>query len=343
MFMFKKMFISKKLQEALWIFLLIAGVTCLTGVFLPGQAQAQALAQRVTLSGITVVAPAKDGEGIRQVFVNSACGTVTLEDVARLMESDPELVAAMNERAVDSVVKPGEPVIMPSRGWVDHIVRPGDTLWGLAKTYGISVNEIVTENELGLSTLLVPNQKLTIPLSGASVVMAANDSPSTPAPTPAKKQPTKEISTPASANYNSPTVEAEDDTRLAGLAREELASLSWPLRGYISSRFGPRAERIHEGLDIAAPGGDYIRAALPGVVVFAGVRGTYGNAVILKHTSGVRTLYAHASQLLVNQGQIVQPGQAIALVGSTGHSTGPHLHFEVLFKGLPLNPLEFLH
>ncbi|HEX3032649.1 MAG TPA: M23 family metallopeptidase [Bacillota bacterium] len=79
-----------------------------------------------------------------------------------------------------------------------------------------------------------------------------------------------------------------------------------------------------------------------GTVVFAGPRGTYGNAVILRHSLGVRTLYAHASKLLVSRGQRVSPGDPIAEVGSTGHSTGPHLHFEVLLNGIPLNPLWYL-
>lgn len=335
---------------------------------LPDQAWA------LNLSDITVVAPAEGGEGLRQVTITSDIGKVTLSELARLMESDPELVAVMNERAVDSMVKPGEQVIMPSRGWLSYAVKTGDTLWDLARTYGISVEEIVAENELGLSTLLVPGQKLTIPLSGASLVMKDTGAgePEQPAVQTTAKTverrdfkgthglgETRELEKTTEPvderdTENLPNPGQEDDTRMAGQeqnsgqiedssqAREVLDSLTWPLRGYITSHFGPRQERNHEGLDIAAPSGDYIRAALPGMVVFAGERGTYGNAVILRHSSGVRTLYAHASSLLVNPGEEVRPGQAIALVGSTGHSTGPHLHFEVLFNGLPLNPLEFL-
>jgi murein DD-endopeptidase MepM/ murein hydrolase activator NlpD len=116
----------------------------------------------------------------------------------------------------------------------------------------------------------------------------------------------------------------------------------------MSSGFGPRVHpifgdtRVHKGLDLSAPTGTPIAAAAPGVVVFAGVRGGYGNAVIVDHGNALATLYAHQSRIAVVEGQAVGVGETIGLVGSTGNSTGPHLHFEVRVHGTPVNPLAYL-
>jgi len=127
-------------------------------------------------------------------------------------------------------------------------------------------------------------------------------------------------------------------------------ALSWPLSGPITSPFGLRANPFgggrmdfHPGIDIAAPMGATIAAAAPGRVIYAGWYGGYGNAVIIDHGSSVATLYGHCSQLFVAVGQDVQRGQAIGAVGSTGMSTGPHLHFEVRVNGKPTDPTALLH
>jgi murein DD-endopeptidase MepM/ murein hydrolase activator NlpD len=118
-----------------------------------------------------------------------------------------------------------------------------------------------------------------------------------------------------------------------------LNQLSWPVVGWISSPYGLRDGAMHEGIDIAADQGQPVRAVKDGRVVFAGPRGTYGITVIIDHGDGLRTLYAHNSRTLVGEGQRVTAGQRIALVGSTGRSTGPHLHLEVLLNGTPVDPM----
>ncbi len=118
-----------------------------------------------------------------------------------------------------------------------------------------------------------------------------------------------------------------------------------PVDGPIVSGFGYRVHPIfrrvkfHYGIDISAPSGTPIHAAADGVVVFAGWRRAYGNTVIVDHGNGLATLYAHCSRVLVSEGEVVKQGQVIALVGSTGLSTGPHLHFEIRRYGEPINPL----
>lgn len=125
----------------------------------------------------------------------------------------------------------------------------------------------------------------------------------------------------------------------------------WPVTGYyeISSPFGWRIHPItgkkslHTGVDLPAPTGTPIHAAGAGVVIFSGWYGGYGNAIIVDHGGGISTLYGHQSQLSASEGQEVTVGKTIGYVGSTGFSTGPHLHFEVRVNGNPTDPLQYFH
>jgi murein DD-endopeptidase MepM/ murein hydrolase activator NlpD len=126
-------------------------------------------------------------------------------------------------------------------------------------------------------------------------------------------------------------------------------SMIWPVTGYwITSYYGMRYhpvlgyDRFHSGIDYAADYNVPIKAAESGKVLSAGVNGGYGNCVIIDHGGGISTLYGHANKLLVKAGDVVVKGQQIALVGSTGVSTGPHLHFEVRVNGQTADPLKWL-
>lgn len=120
--------------------------------------------------------------------------------------------------------------------------------------------------------------------------------------------------------------------------------LSWPLRGRITTRFNPSGgdSRHHEGIDIDGESGQPIRAAAAGTVARAGRDGRYGNAVLIEHGDGLTTFYAHASKLLVRDGERVERGQTIAEVGRSGNARGSHLHFEARRNGKALNPLRLL-
>jgi murein DD-endopeptidase MepM/ murein hydrolase activator NlpD len=122
----------------------------------------------------------------------------------------------------------------------------------------------------------------------------------------------------------------------------------WPARGWVTSDFGHRvdpftAERImHRGLDIGAAHGTPIKAPSDGRVIFAGVDGNYGKVLVLDHGYGVKTRYAHMSELAVKAGDEIKRGERLGAIGNTGRSTGPHLHYEVRINGVPENPRKFI-
>ncbi|MFJ8064290.1 peptidoglycan DD-metalloendopeptidase family protein [Psychrobacillus sp. NPDC096426] len=119
---------------------------------------------------------------------------------------------------------------------------------------------------------------------------------------------------------------------------------AWPAEGgYISSKMGYRWGRQHEGIDIARPNGYTIKASDNGVVEAAGQDGTYGNRVIVNHQNGYKTTYAHLSSISVSVGDVVPQGSKLGVMGSTGRSTGTHLHFEVEKNGVTINPLSVLN
>jgi murein DD-endopeptidase MepM/ murein hydrolase activator NlpD len=123
-----------------------------------------------------------------------------------------------------------------------------------------------------------------------------------------------------------------------------LRAFVWPARGRFTSPFGLRRHpifgirRMHTGVDIGAPRGAPVQAAADGRVIYTGWFGGYGKIVVIDHGGGISTLYAHLSQILTREGRTVRKGQLIARVGSTGYSTGPHLHFEVRINGRPIDP-----
>lgn len=162
---------------------------------------------------------------------------------------------------------------------------------------------------------------------------------------------------------------AAEQVRLEALIRERLAALAraraarrspfagrrfttgpgvstrgfiWPVQGFVTSGFGPRWGRMHTGIDIAAPGGTPIGAARAGEVLYTGWLGGYGNLVVLDHGDSVVTLYAHQSRIGVAEGQEVAHGQVVGYIGTTGHSTGNHLHFEIRVDTQPRNPRPYL-
>jgi murein DD-endopeptidase MepM/ murein hydrolase activator NlpD len=138
--------------------------------------------------------------------------------------------------------------------------------------------------------------------------------------------------------------------RFISKAGRVLAALPsrWRVRGAVNSEFGRRlspwtqAPEFHSGIDISSDRGTSVKAPAPGTVFFAGSQAEYGNTVIIDHGNNIKSLYGHLQKIQVTQGQHVERGQVIALSGNTGKSSGPHLHYEVLVKGQPVNPRGYL-
>jgi murein DD-endopeptidase MepM/ murein hydrolase activator NlpD len=211
----------------------------------------------------------------------------------------------------------------PGGPGVIHHVAAGENLYRIGLRYGISSQQIAKANGIRDVTTLRVGQRLFIPGARTRLSPGASEvARSTPA---------------ISGN----TAEARERARKSTREQTSL-QFAWPVRGRLSSRFGRRSGKPHEGIDVAAARGTPIFAAESGRVIHSGRLGSYGKIVIVKHAGAYRTVYAHASKLLVRKGEFVERGQKIALVGSTGRSTGPHVHFEIRRSETPRNPLAYL-
>lgn len=229
-------------------------------------------------------------------------------------------------------------------------VKPGDTLSQIAKGSGVTVdvlaaaNGLINRDNIHAGLLLIVPSDYTVHqvIAGETLSGIAGKYRVNARAIAARNGLANMNSIVAGRQLLVPRPAANDEADLPVGADAQVRPLSWPLVGTITSSFGLRDGRPHEGIDIAAEENTPMRAAAPGRVVFAGPRGTYGLAVIIDHGSGVRTLYAHCAKLFVSEGNVVDAATVIALAGNTGRSTGPHLHLEVLLNGVPLDPLTCL-
>jgi murein DD-endopeptidase MepM/ murein hydrolase activator NlpD len=201
-----------------------------------------------------------------------------------------------------------------------HKVRPGENLYRIGLRYNIAPKVLVKANGVSDVRSVRTGTRLWIPRRGSAAPRKGT-----------------------AARTARPT-QASEARRLARLDARQSADLrfAWPLRGRLTSRFGKRSGRSHDGLDLAARKGSPIHAAEAGRVIKTGRLGDYGNVVILKHAGNYRSVYAHLSKSLVRRGSFVERGERIALVGNTGRSTGPHLHFEIRRRESPRDPLLYL-
>ncbi len=241
-------------------------------------------------------------------------------------------------------VEPPEPHLEPELLGAIHVVKQGETVYRIARTYGLEVRDLLEVNDLsdprqlkvGME-LFVPGARgpRAVPALGAAgpAEPAEPDEPDEPEPPPA---PRARPPAPGAAPPAAPAGRAA--SRPSG--KEPL--LRWPVKGLLYSRFGMRQGQRHDGIDLAAPEGSPVTAAAEGAVVYAGQQAGYGHVVILRHTGGLLTVYAHNARLLVAEGDKVKAGEPIARVGQSGKATGPHLHFEVREGAKPRDPLLYL-
>lgn len=144
-------------------------------------------------------------------------------------------------------------------------------------------------------------------------------------------------------NCYGPEISAKDSVLLVRLVDEEAnCGFSLPVPGICTSRFGWRDGRNHNGIDLDLHTGEPVASMFPGVIRYAGTFGSFGKLVVIRHYNGLETYYAHLHRIKVNAGDIVDAGQVIGLGGNTGRSFGSHLHLEVRFKGIPIDPSRFI-
>lgn len=229
----------------------------------------------------------------------------TLYSIGRKFNSDAGLIAALNDIKNPHLIKPDQTIQVPRMLELTHMVTPGETILSIAGVYGILPQQIIFANDIWFPNKLAQGTILDIPIT-AQVTIAANPS-----------------------------------NKIA--SREQQNFMYTPTIGVLTSVFGKRDREFHTGIDLAAKTGTSIKAAQGGKVIFVGRKGNYGQTVIIDHMNGYNTLYGHNSKILVKVGQWVQARQNIALMGNTGRSTGPHLHFEVYKNNKVVDPLKYVY
>lgn len=236
-------------------------------------------------------------------------------------------------------------------------VKPGDSLWQIARRYNLEVQTLAALNGMSPDAILPVGRVLKLAdttdrvhrvLAGQTLWRIAQ----TYKVTVAEIMRLNQIKDPRQLQVGQvlllpPAKEAAPasvaGTPVSGTLSSRAGGLfSWPLVGTLTSLYGKRKGETHHGIDIAAETGTPIKAARSGKVVYAGWLEVYGRTVIIDHGDGTRTLYGHASKLQVKKGEQVKTGQVIARVGSSGRATGPHLHFEIYQETKTVNPLTYL-
>lgn len=234
----------------------------------------------------------------------------------------------------DDIIRPGQVLRIPPVVGAVHAVSQGDSLDSIASKFNVDPGVIVDYNALLPGEGLLPDKLLIIPGGSLPIVPVAPAIrvPAAPAPRVSAPQPQTQARPAPAAPAPRRTVPVPAPPAPTG-------RLSWPTRGLITTYFSG----WHPAIDVAAPVGTAIGAADGGTVTFTGWNSTgYGYRVIVSHGNGYSTTYNHLSAILVRPGQVVGKGQQIARMGSTGRSTGSHLHFEVLRNGSFVNPIAVL-
>lgn len=227
----------------------------------------------------------------------------TLYRIARQNKVDLKSLMQINKMNEGTVLEIGTMLKIPTQDGGIHIIAPGDTLANLAQRYEISMADILNANP--------GKNPLALEVGDCLII------------------PSEEV------YYGAVTQTPSRGTSMS-------KSMIWPVTGTISSGYGARKSGFHHGLDIANKIGTPIHAADSGTVVFAGIKSVYGRTVIIKHTDGKQTLYAHAKSICVGEGERINQGDVIAYIGISGVTTGPHLHFEVRIDRKTYDPLLFL-
>jgi murein DD-endopeptidase MepM/ murein hydrolase activator NlpD len=292
----------------------------------------------------------------------------TLEVLAHRYHVTPAAILAANGYKGPRVLSPGQSLVIPHPTMAGtapvaaarapmaavpsvHIVNPGETLAGIARRNHLTVAELAKANKIDRSAKLKLGTRLTLPAKNAAASPAASQAAAAPAVTTSPAPGTRvATATPqqsarlAQANPSAEEVSAQAPAN-ASEATGALPTFRWPVRGKVIAGYGAKTNgKSNDGINLAVPEGTPIKAAEDGVVAYSGneLKG-YGNLVLVRHSNGYVTAYAHASELLVKRGDTIKRGQVIAKSGQSGEVVSPQLHFEIRKGSTPVDPLQFLN
>jgi murein DD-endopeptidase MepM/ murein hydrolase activator NlpD len=299
----------------------------------------------------------------------------TLETLAHRYNVKPAAILQANGYKGPRVLSPGQQLIIPFQNPATiaapaiaaatgkpvvaapsvHVVNRGDTLISIAHRNHVSVSELARANHIDTSAKIRLGMKLTVPAAKSAAV-----APAVPPADFAAAQPIVGFGPPdskmaavggpqqsvrlaqATAKIDEPSAEA---SAKAAEATGALPTFRWPVRGKVITSYGAKTNgKANDGINLAVPEGTPVKAAEDGVVAYSGneLKG-YGNLVLVRHSNGYVTAYAHASELLVRRGDTIKRGQIIAKSGQSGEVGSPQLHFEIRKGSSPVDPLQFLN
>ena len=286
---------------------------------------------------------------------NGYKGPRTLSPGQQLIIPHPAAVAAAAPVSTAPANKPAMAAAVPAAPVV-HVVNRGDTLISVARQNHVPVAELARANNVEASAKLRLGTRLTVPsgriATAAPAVAPAPVAPAQPiaalpAAAPALRQVAGVQQPSARLAQAAPTAEEKeaDAPVKASEATGALPTFRWPVRGKVITSYGAKTNgKSNDGINLAVPEGTPVKAAEDGVVAYAGneLKG-YGNLVLVRHSNGYVTAYAHASELMVKRGDSIKRGQVIAKSGQSGEVGSPQLHFEIRKGSSPVDPLQFLN
>lgn len=278
------------------------------------------------------------------ISIGAALSLFWLDSKNEAVPLQPAPVANRYEAAADGKEEAAAAQLLQVK---NHTVAQGETLSEIAQMYQIDIDTIYGANEQ-ITDVIYPGDRLVIlPRAGVLHIVGDGDTIWS-----LSVKYGIDIETISKANQKtSDLIFAGETLFIPGGKRVRLENspsrasgvrFLWPAKGELTSEYGVRWGRMHSGIDLAADTGATVVSAKAGYVSYAGWLGSFGYTVIVEHNQGYSTIYAHLSDYTVAKGAFVAAGSVLGYIGSTGFSTGPHLHFEIHQQGVPVNPLNLL-
>ncbi len=264
----------------------------------------------------------------------------SLWSISNSQNIELDTLVGSNTFKSSSRLRPGAVLRIPNQDGIFYVMKKGEKLEAVAKRYGVSMNKLRAVNVNKDLTALKTGEEIFLPGARPEGVIEPKED--------VKKA---EVKKSPSAKVANAKEKSKSDKKVIAYIEPAVKSSGyyrWPVMGRINSPFGWRQHPItkrhdfHTGIDIKGERNDPIKAAASGRVIYSGWMGGYGKVLVIEHNNGQSTLYAHCSTLMAAKGASVSSGQVVAKIGTTGRSTGPHLHFEVRNGNSPVNPIKYL-